>query len=189
MKNLRVFRLKNVVICLRWICHWMMAYFFFEKEGKKANTSQEYSVESFLLCSLARMQISMNDVHIQTRKCKSCFVSQLSKCVSSLKSGSCHFSRQQKKCRNSNCAWNDTFAMYCFCQPAENAILTWTTVIWIRAPTGMNVSLGSSYKEEMFMGNSTLPSFSNSSLLDKGGTSQPAACEQLHIALEVSPCL
>uniref|UniRef100_A0A3Q3D1F3 Melanocortin receptor 5 n=2 Tax=Hippocampus comes TaxID=109280 RepID=A0A3Q3D1F3_HIPCM len=49
----------------------------------------------------------------------------------------------------------------------------------------MNVSLGSSYKEEMFMSNSTLPSLSNSSLHDKGGTSQPAACEQLHIAVEV----
>ncbi|XP_057689122.1 melanocortin 5a receptor [Corythoichthys intestinalis] len=49
----------------------------------------------------------------------------------------------------------------------------------------MNVSLGSSYKLEMFTGNSTLPYLSNSSLPDKAGTSKPVACEQIHIAVEV----
>ncbi|XP_061676794.1 melanocortin receptor 5-like isoform X2 [Syngnathoides biaculeatus] len=47
------------------------------------------------------------------------------------------------------------------------------------------MSLGSSYKDEMFTGNSTLPYLSNFSLPDKAGTSKPEACEQLHIAVEV----
>ncbi len=75
----------------------------------------------------------------------------------------------------------------------KNDILNTAAVIWIRATAMMNASDDSSYQEEVMLGNSTWAysyyhqnyTLSPPLLPDKSSTSKPAACEQLHIAVEV----
>lgn len=75
----------------------------------------------------------------------------------------------------------------------KNGLHNRAAVIWTRATAGMNVSDESSYQEEVLLGNSTWAySYYHQNytlppplLTDKTSTSKPAACEQLHIAVEV----
>lgn len=80
-------------------------------------------------------------------------------------------------------------------QPAwENASFRRAAVIWTRATAGMNASDESSYHGEVLLGNSTWDysyyhqnyTLAPPLLADKTSTSKPAACEQVHIAIEVS---
>lgn len=75
----------------------------------------------------------------------------------------------------------------------KNDILNTAAVIWTRATAVMNASDESSYQEGGMLGNSSWSysyyhqnyTLSTPLLPDKTSTSKPAACEQLHIAVEV----
>lgn len=73
----------------------------------------------------------------------------------------------------------------------NNAIHRRTAVIWTRTVAGMNASDEKSYHEEVLLVNSTWgysyyhQNYTPSPVPDKSSTSKPAACEQVHIAIEV----
>lgn len=79
----------------------------------------------------------------------------------------------------------------------KNGVQGRAAMIWTRAAAGMNMSEEPSYPEEEQLGNSTWAYFyyhQNYTLAppllpDKTSTSKPAACEQVHIAVEVCMCM
>lgn len=78
----------------------------------------------------------------------------------------------------------------------NNAIrIIGTAVTGSRTTAGMNASDESSYREEVLLVNSTWGysyyhhNYTASPVPDKTSTSKPAACEQVHIAIEVSVCV
>lgn len=83
--------------------------------------------------------------------------------------------------------------LFSFTACLKNGIHNRAAVIWTRATAGMNMSDESSYHEEGMLGNSTWAysyyqqnyTLSPPLLPDRTSTSKPAACEQVHIAVEV----
>lgn len=95
-------------------------------------------------------------------------------------------------------AWHNLTFFFLFLLSAclKNGLQVRVAMIQTRPTAEMNVSAESSYQEEVLLGNSTWGySYYHQNytlippLSEKASTSKPAACEQVHIAIEVCSTL